>query len=246
MGRGAGLLLSFSEDLNLGVLTLMSEATKIVAIDGPAGAGKSTAAKRAARALGFAFLDTGAMYRAATWWALEQQVSLDDPEGLAEVTCRMPFEMDEGEQGQTVRVNGTDVTAAIRTPEVTRVIYKLDQNPAVRRRLVDLQRRFGERGPTVAEGRDIGTVVFPRARCKIFMEASLQARAERRAKELAGKGIAVDFEELCKEIHERDEQSRNRADSPLRRAEDAVLLDTTDLTLDEAVAEIVRLARERL
>ncbi len=224
----------------------MSDATAIVAIDGPAGAGKSSVAKRAAKALGFAFLDTGAMYRAATWWALEQGVCLEDADALAESTRAMTLEIHEGDQGQQVLVNGTDVTQAIRTPEVTRVIYKLDQNSAVRRHLVALQQRFGARAPTVAEGRDIGTVVFPKAKCKIFMDASLETRAKRREKELAAKGVAVDFGRLCAEIHERDEQSRNRADSPLRMAEDAVLLDTTNLTLDEAVAEIVRLARERL
>lgn len=224
----------------------MSEATQIVAIDGPAGAGKSTCAKRVAKALGFAFLDTGAMYRAATWWALHQGVSLEDPDALAESTQRMELDIHESESGQRVVVNGQDVTQAIRTPEVTRVIYKLDQNSAVRRHLVDLQRRIGERAPTVAEGRDIGTVVFPKARCKIYLDASIEVRAQRRALELEAKGMTVDRGTLAAEIHERDEHSKNRNDSPLRKAEDALLVDTTFMTQDEAVAEIVRLARERL
>jgi len=154
--------------------------------------------------------------------------------------------MDETPSGQRVTVDGEDVTAAIRTPEVTRLIYRLDQIPGVRRILVDHQRRFGERGPTVAEGRDIGTVVFPAARCKIFLDASLDCRTRRRAAELAAKGMPADFEQLREEIRERDEKSRTRADSPLRRADDAVLVDSTDLTADQVVDALVALARERL
>jgi cytidylate kinase len=224
----------------------MSEATQIVAIDGPAGAGKSTTAREVARVLGFAFLDTGAMYRAATWWAIEQGANLDDPQAIVSSTSRMNLEMEESPAGQRVRVNGTDVTDAIRTPEITRQIFKLDQNSQVRAQLVELQRRFGEQQPTVAEGRDIGTVVFPKARCKVFLDASLETRADRRARQLRDKGIDVDMEKLREELNERDEQSRNRADSPLRQAEDAVLLDTTALSFDEAVDEIVALVRKTL
>ena len=224
----------------------MSEATQIVAIDGPAGAGKSTTAKHVARILGFAFLDTGAMYRSATWWALDQGVDLDDPEALAANTAKMTLEIEETDRGQVVRVNGVDVSDAIRTPAITNLIYKLDQNSSVRAQLVALQRRFGEQQPTVAEGRDIGTVVFPKAKCKIFLDASLDARTERRARQLQEKGSPVDLEKLRADLHERDEQSRNRADSPLRQADDAILLDTTMLTFEEAVDEIVALARKVL
>lgn len=224
----------------------MSDATQILGIDGPAGAGKSSTAREAARRLGFAFLDTGAMYRAATWWALQQGLDLDDPVAMARSTQSMELDITETPQGQRVAVNGTDVTDAIRTPEVTKLIYKLDQNPEVRRHLVALQQRFGEKQPTVAEGRDIGTVVFPKAKCKIYMDAAINERARRRAKEMEAKGRAVDVAALCADIAERDRQSMERADSPLRRADDAILLDTTSLSFDESVAEVVRIARERL
>lgn len=224
----------------------MSEATQILAIDGPAGAGKSSTAKEAARQLGFAFLDTGAMYRAATWWALQQGLDLDNPDDMAASTRGMDLDITEGPAGQKVTVNGTDVTLAIRTPEITKQIYKLDQNTEVRKHLVALQQRFGERQPTVAEGRDIGTVVFPKAKCKIYMDAAIEERARRRALEMKQKGIEVDFAQLCADIAERDRQSMERKDSPLRRADDAILLDTTQLSFEESVAEVLRLARERL
>jgi cytidylate kinase len=147
---------------------------------------------------------------------------------------------------QRVLVDGEDVTQAIRTPEVTRLIFKLDQNSAVRRTLVELQRRFGERQPTVAEGRDIGTVVFPKAKCKIFLDASLECRTRRRAEDLEKAGRPADLDRLREEIHERDEKSRNRADSPLRQADDAVPVDSSNMSIDEVVAELARLARERL
>lgn len=224
----------------------MSEATQIVAIDGPAGAGKSSVAKTVAKALHFAFLDTGAMYRAATWRALHHHIDLDDTEALAQSTQAMVLDLSETTHGQQVRVDGEDVTEAIRTPEVTQLIYKLDQNSAVRRHLVELQRRFGEQQPTVAEGRDIGTVVFPQARCKIFLTASLEERARRRALQLEAQGREVNMDTLISEIHDRDEKSRRRADSPLRQADDAVLVDTTGKTFEAVVEELVQLARERL
>jgi len=224
----------------------VSDATQIIAIDGPVGTGKSTVARQVAEILGFAFLDTGAMYRAATWWALHQNVNLDDPAAVAESTHRMRLEMSGAGEKQRVFVNGIEVTEAIRTPELTRQICRLDQNSEVRRHLVALQRRWGEQQPTVAEGRDIGTVVFPKARCKIFLDAAPEVRVARRAKHLAEQGIVVDLDRLRTDIMERDEQTRSRKDSPLRRADDAVLVDTTNLSFDETVSEIVRLAREKL
>jgi len=224
----------------------MSEITQVVAIDGPAGAGKSSAAKRVAEALGFHYLDTGAMYRAATWWALDQGIDMDNAEALAEATACMPLEMNDVDGKLQVIVDGRDVTQAIRTPEVTRKIWRLDQNADVRAHLVELQREYGAKGPTVAEGRDIGTVVFPKAKCKVFLESSLDERTRRRARQLADGGTEVNFEALRGEIHERDEKTRTREVAPLRRAEDAVLLDSTDMTLEEVVDAIVKLARSVL
>lgn len=220
----------------------MEDITEIVAIDGPAGAGKSTVARRVASALGFAFLDTGAMYRAATWRALAHGIDLDDPEATAESTRAMVLEMSEQNGCQRVLVDGNDVTEAIRSPEVTQMIYKLDQNPQVRDHLMELQRAFGTQRPTVAEGRDMGTVVFPRAKCKIYLDASIEKRTRRRAAELHAKGLAVDVNALREEIRIRDEMARTRTVAPLRRAEDAILVDTTDMTLEQVVDRIVDLA----
>jgi cytidylate kinase len=217
--------------------------TDIVAIDGPAGAGKSTVARRVAERLGYSFLDTGSMYRAATWWALKQGVDLDDADAVVESTRRMKLEIHEDEGVQQVYANGEDVTQAIRLPEITRQIHRLDSNPPVRELLVDLQRIFGAMAPTVAEGRDVGTVVFPKAKCKIYMVASLEERTKRRAGELAARGIPVNIDALREEIRVRDQMNETRAVSPLRRAEDAHLLDTTNLTLDEVVDRVVALAQ---
>jgi len=223
----------------------MSEITEIVAIDGPAGAGKSSVARAVAEALGFAYLDTGAMYRAATWWALRQQVDLDDPDAVAAATRALRLDIGEEDGQQVVIVNGEDVTEAIRLPEVTREIWRIDGNPAVRERLVAFQRAFGAKRSTVAEGRDIGTVVFPKAKCKVFLDASLDERTRRRAAQMKARGLAADFEALRGEIAERDRKNRERDLSPLRRAEDAVLVDSTSLTQERIVRHIVGLARER-
>jgi cytidylate kinase len=224
-------------------MTAADHLTQIVAIDGPAGAGKSTVARRVAEALGFAYLDTGAMYRAATWWALDREIDLDDPDAVAVSTEQMPLDMREVNGCLEVRVDGRDVTAAIRTPEVTREIHRLDQNPRVRAHLVEQQRRFEAQGPAVAEGRDIGTVVFPKALCKVFLTASLDERTRRRAEQLKASGIPVAFQQLMSEIAERDRSNSERKESPLRQAEDAIVVDTTALTPEETVQHIVDRAR---
>lgn len=222
----------------------MNRVTEIIAIDGPAGAGKSSTARRVAAQLGFAFLDTGAMYRAATWRALHIGADLDDSDVMVASTRAMQLQISEQDGRQQVFVDGQDVTQAIRSPEVTRCIYKLDENPEVRAHLVDLQRAFGAQQPTVAEGRDMGTVVFPNARCKIYLEASLDERTRRRAAELQASGREVDLAALCEEIRIRDEKTMTRAVSPLRRADDAVSVDTTGMTIEQAVEKIVTIARQ--
>ncbi len=221
----------------------MEPIRHIVAIDGPAGAGKSTIGRRVAAMLGYAFLDTGAMYRAATWRALQHDIDLDDPAATAASTRAMRLEMTTNDDTQRIVVDGRDVTEAIRTPEVTRFVYKLDENADVRAPLVELQREFGAQRPTVAEGRDMGTVVFPDAACKVYLDASIAARTRRRAAELRQKSQTVNEDELREAIRVRDEKATTRAVSPLRRAHDAVYLDTTDLTSDEVVGRIVTLVR---
>lgn len=221
------------------------DITDILAIDGPAGAGKSTVARRVAEVLGFAFLDSGAMYRAATWNALHRCIDLSDEAALAEAARTMRFEVRDSPDGQHVFVDGNDVTEAIRMPEVTRHIAKLDHNPKVRAHLVELQRSVGARGRTVAEGRDIGTVVFPKAKCKVYLDASLDERARRRGREFEAKGIPYDAASLKADIRARDEKDMTRAVAPLRRAEDAVLLDTSRMSTAEVIDAIVALAKER-
>ena len=214
----------------------------IVAIDGPAGAGKSTIAKAVAQRLGMAFLDSGAMYRAATWWAMHKKVDMSDPESLAQSTAQLPLEMRYNDQTLQVLVDGHDVSEAIRTPEVTRSIRHLDGIQAVRTPLVQLQRTFAAKQPTVAEGRDMGTVVFPNARCKIFLDASLEERIRRRAEQLEASGAQINLTTLRDDIEQRDRNDTTRTVAPLTRADDAYLLDTTSRTIEEVVDTIVQRA----
>lgn len=201
----------------------------VVAIDGPAGAGKSTVARATARALGFTYLDSGAMYRATALLFVEQGGPAADRARELEI-----------ELGERVIAAGRDITEAIRTPEATEAASRIATDPDVRTALVDKQRELMACGDWVAEGRDIGTVVAPDARLKVFLTASPEERARRRAAE-----IGVDSEVVLKDQTLRDEQDRSREHSPLRAADDAVDLDTTGLEIDEVVERIVALARER-
>jgi cytidylate kinase len=218
--------------------------TNVITIDGPAGAGKSTLAKRIASELGYAFLDTGAMYRSATWWAIHNAVDMTDREALTESTHSIPLQMKNVDGSLIVQVDSIDVTREIRTPEITNAIKSLDGIPAVREKMVSLQRQIASQAPTVAEGRDMGTVVFPHAKAKIFLEASLEERTRRRARELEGKSIPFNIRELESEIHARDENDRNRAISPLKPAYDALIIDTSAMILDEAQAAIIAHVRK--
>lgn len=222
------------------------DLTQIVAIDGPAGAGKSTVSKEVARRMDMAFLDSGAMYRAATWWAMDQGISLDDPEALARCTEDLPLDMREEDGNLRVFVDGREITDEIRTPEVTRNIKYLDGIQAVRTPLVRIQRVIAASRPTVAEGRDMGTVVFPKARCKIYLDATIEERSRRRAKQLDEQGTPYDPAVLRAEIEERDNNDMTRKVAPLQKAADAHILDTSSLSFEEVVQKIVQLAEAAL
>jgi cytidylate kinase len=211
----------------------------VIAIDGPAGAGKSTVARRVAQELGLVFLDTGAMYRALTWKALSEGLDLGDEAALTALAKRCAIAFTPGPEGDRVAIDGRDVTEAIRTPEVTRRVSEVAKLAGVRSELVSQQQAIGRAGGVVAEGRDIGTVVFPRADLKIFLVASPAERARRRAKDLERAGHVVDVNALEHEIARRDSLDSTRTHSPLKPAEDAVLLDSDGLSADEVVAAIV-------
>ncbi len=219
----------------------MAERKKIiVAIDGPAGSGKSTTARKAAGKLGFLYLDTGAMYRAATWKAIRDGVDFNDKEALA----RSASSMDLRFEGRNVLVDGQDVTEDIRAPGITGRVYLIADVQGVRDAMVLQQRKLGAEGGIVAEGRDIGTIVFPDAEKKIYLDASVSERARRRHEELRAKGVEVSLDEVEDDIRERDERDKNRKIAPLRPADGAVVLDTTGMGIDEVVEAIVKMAAE--
>jgi cytidylate kinase len=216
----------------------------VVAVDGPSGAGKSTAARALAARLGYTFLDTGAMYRAVALRALEEGIPLEDGARLAALAaaCRLELSAD----GREVRLDGWDVSALIRTPEVSRAASLVSAHAGVRRVLVARQQEMGASGRVVLDGRDIGTAVFPDAEVKLFVTADPRRRAERRCLELQEAGYAADPVAIEAEIRARDEADSTRADSPLARAPDAVEVDTTRLSPEEVVESMLTLVRERL
>ncbi len=217
-----------------------------IAIDGPAAAGKSTIAKITAEKLGYTYIDTGAMYRALTYKALKQSIDMNNGQALGELLKETIISLEPKENGQVVRVDGVDVSEAIRSSEVTANVSQIAAHHPVRILMVEKQRQLGEQSGVVMDGRDIGTHVLPTAELKIFMTASVEERAERRYTENKARGIETSLEQLKKEIEERDEKDSNREVSPLRQAEDAVLLDTTAMSIEEVADEISRLAKERL
>ncbi|HET9885948.1 MAG TPA: (d)CMP kinase [bacterium] len=216
----------------------------VIAIDGPAGSGKSTTARRVAEQLGFLYLDTGAMYRALTAKAIASGIDPEDEAAIGELARTIQMEMG-GERGvPRVIVDGRDVTAMLRSPEISRRVSYVARVPEARRRLVAIQRAIAQQRDIVIEGRDIGTVVFPDATVKIYLDASLDERVRRRLLDLERQGERVDPEELRREIALRDEIDSDRSDSPLRRAEGAAVLDTTGLTIEEQVGKVVDLVRQ--
>jgi cytidylate kinase len=218
---------------------LSSVPGKVIAIDGPAGAGKSTTAKLVAERLGYRYLDTGAMYRVLTFFALKNGIPPSDSARLAEAARRMQIEFENHDGINRVLMNGTDVTAEIRTPEVTRHVSEVSAHKNVRHVMVDKQRELGKAGSIVAEGRDITTVVFPDADVKVYLDASLTERAQRRLLDLAKMDINSSLGEQEADLKRRDEYDSKRAHSPLTKAQGAIVVDTTHLTIEQQVDRIV-------
>lgn len=216
----------------------------VVAIDGPAGAGKSTIAKLAAEKLGYAYIDTGAMYRSVAWKFLQTGDAFDE-DFISRLACTMVIDFKPEAKINRVFVDGTEVTDAIRTPEVTAIVSRVAAIGAVREAMVEQQRRMGIVGGVLMDGRDIGTVVFPNAQLKIFLTASVEERARRRYKEMLQKGQQVELAQLAADIAARDKADSERAIGPLRQAEDAILLDTSDMGISQVTEKILQLVQER-
>ncbi|MDG0947896.1 (d)CMP kinase [Bacillus paranthracis] len=210
-----------------------------IAIDGPAAAGKSTVAKVVAKKLSYVYIDTGAMYRTITYAALEQKVDIENEEQLMEVVKNVQIEFQQGENTQLVFLNGQDVSEVIRTPEVTNRVSIVAKHRLVREEMVRRQQELAEKGGVVMDGRDIGTHVLPDAEVKIFMLASVEERAERRHLENMNKGFDSNLEQLKEEIAQRDKLDSEREVSPLKKADDALELDTTSLSIEEVVQKIM-------
>lgn len=216
----------------------------IVAIDGPAGAGKSTVARAVARRLGLAYLDTGAMYRALTWLAQQSEIAPSDADGLAALARANPIEIEPTDDGDRVRVAGRDVTSEIRMPEVAADVSEVSAHPGVREAIVAAQRAVLGRGSWVSDGRDVGTVVCPEADLKVFLTASLDERARRRRADLARRGVELDEERVREDVRRRDHWDSTRAASPLRAADDAVVIDSSAMEADEVADLVVALVRD--
>lgn len=213
---------------------------RVIAIDGPVGAGKSTVARALARRLGYRYVDTGAMYRSVAWAAIHGGVSLADEPGVAGLARDLDIEFVPDPSGQRVMIDGEDATEAIRRPEMSEASSIVSAYPAVREAMVALQRRMGAARDVVMEGRDIGTVVFPDAEVKVYLDASLDERAGRRFRELQGRGETVTYEEVRRALEDRDRRDSTRAHSPLRVAPGAIMVNSTGMVVEEVVEEIVR------
>jgi cytidylate kinase len=215
---------------------------RIIAIDGPSGAGKGTIARTLAQTLGYRHIDTGAMYRAVGWKAVREGIPFEDEARVATLAARARIEV----EGDRVRIDGEDITQAIRTPEIDKAATSVARLPKVREVLVGRQRQLGEGGGVVMEGRDIGTVVFPNADLKIYLDASAEERARRRAQDPAHTGGQAGHAAVAAAIDARDKSDSTRTASPLTIAPDAVRVDTTGMSIDHVVARVLSLARARL
>jgi len=217
-----------------------------IAIDGPAAAGKSTIAKLVAETLGYTYIDTGAMYRALTYKALKENINIGQADELGELLASTDIKLIPSLSGQAVYLDGEDVSEEIRTREVTSAVSEVSSHRQVREDMVGRQQEMVKNGSVVMDGRDIGTQVIPDAELKIFMSASVEERARRRQLDNENRGIPSSMEVLQKEIELRDKMDSERETSPLKKAEDAIYIDTTELTIEQAASEIIRLARERI
>lgn len=217
-----------------------------VAIDGPAGAGKSTISRQAAKELGFIYVDTGALYRAVGLNALRKGIDTQDAEAVAESVENISVELKYENGEQAVFLNGENVSAFIRTPEASMAASRVSAVPRVREFLFGLQQEIAAKNDCVMDGRDIGTVVLPNAQVKIFLTASAEARAQRRYKELIEKGEQVEYENVLAEMKQRDYNDSHRAVAPLKAADDAVTVDTTSLSLEESIEKIKNVIKEKL
>lgn len=218
-----------------------------VAIDGPAGAGKSTMAKAAAKELGFIYIDTGALYRTVGLNALRSGADIENPESIEKtLTENLSVELRFIDGEQRMFLNGEDVSLKIRTPEASMAASKVSAVPAVREYLFDLQKKLANENNCIMDGRDIGTVVLPDAKVKIFLTASSEARAKRRYKELIEKGMDVKYEDVLSEMKERDYNDSHRAIAPLKPASDAIFLDTSDIGLEDSVELIIKTIKENI
>lgn len=217
-----------------------------IAIDGPAGAGKSTISKFVATEMGFLYIDTGAMYRAIGYKALKNNIELDNDKMLDAMAKESNVELKITDHGQSIYIDGEDVTGKIRTPEVSMAASKVSAVGGVRRTLVDLQRKIAGSNNVIMDGRDIGTVVLPDAEIKIFLTASAEDRAMRRYLELKEKGMETSYQEVLEDMQTRDYQDSHRAESPLRAADDATVIDTSGQTLGESVQLIVDFIKSRV
>jgi len=242
-GRNASIHADFHPAAPVFVNLNMMPQRVVVAIDGPAGAGKSTVARRVSAALGYVYIDTGAMYRAVALWAARAGVAEDDMHRLEQLALQAEIAFRAG--ASTVLLNGEDETEAIRAPEMSSMASKVSAVPAVRRALVEKQRAMAAETSVVMEGRDIGTVVFPDARVKIFLDADKTVRAGRRVKELRAKGQPVDEAAAARDMAERDQRDSTRAEAPLIQAPDAVYLDTTRISQADAASSLATAKLDR-
>ncbi|MBM7623836.1 (d)CMP kinase [Sporohalobacter salinus] len=218
----------------------------VIAIDGPAGAGKSTVAKKVADRLGIIYIDTGAMYRALTLEALRREINLNNEEKLSNLAQQIEIEFEKIDGEDKVLLNGEDVSQEIRSQKVSNYVSLVAKVSTVRKKLVNLQQRMARSKSVIMDGRDIGTVVLPNADLKIFLTASVQERTRRRYNELQTKGKVVEFDELKEEILRRDKLDKEREVAPLKKAKDAIELDSTDLTIEEVIDRIIKLCQEEL